>query len=453
MTSHWSFAAIMVGAISLTFLFWGIGGILYHSFLLKDLKENAKSRGAILQNAISLAIHRRLSILEGHVPRLLKSKSDSALKIEIANIAKELRVVSFGLKCFLFRPIGRKKQFVSTIGNEEHKCKSFFFENGIYDFKYLILAYRTRRPVLLGPFQSKSNKLHFAASYAVTKGNNYVGVASISFTLAEILKESGWEKLHPSGMKIALRKSSGEFIHGDFRIFKMTPVIQVIKIAGGDWELALIPESGWWAGIWIHFSLLGTFAFLFGIFFVVLVFLIIDRRYKPAEPKTIETETNKESSRPKRRKKDKKEVSESEKTHSPQNQQPQFWFFRFNPFRNSVTQENTKDGNSLNAQNNLKEIQKISAQVKKMNDQLTHLVVMIESRINKTANLNSRKRIESNEREKNKENGSGTKEEIRDISTQIPEIPIMSEKNEDRMNVAENLENGRSEKEIVRQIS
>jgi len=77
----------------------------------------------------------------------------------------------------------------------------------------------------------------------------YWGIASIVIDMPDLFQKAGFSKINKS-VKYALRGkdglgANGEMIYGDESIFKSSPVLTIVKLPNGSWQIAAIPINGW----------------------------------------------------------------------------------------------------------------------------------------------------------------------------------------------------------------
>ena len=381
--SHRSFLIVMIGTTLISLSLWVAGGMFHYNWLMTDLKDWAKDKSDTLLYSVSITLNRRFTLLEGHALRLLEFKTTKNRKAEIGRVGKILRIVSPDTRCFSFRPLG--EQSLSFPRDNSKSCRSFLDSKSIEDMQLLKSAFNSRIAVLTGPYLKKSGEKHLTAILAVHKGSFYVGLVSFTFDLESLLKEAGWKKLRPSGMRIALRKASGNPLYGDNEIFGLDPVIRKVQIRGGDWEIAIIPEAGWWKEIKNQVIILGAITFLLAISSIVTAFLMIDRRFP-----TIIVAAEGDDSHPVRRKNDnldRERESSDESDPASEEISTGSWLSKLNPFtrgRHASQQNPATKGASQASEKNAKEIKNLSGQVKSMDEKLDHLVTLIESRMKKS---------------------------------------------------------------------
>ena len=70
-------------------------------------------------------------------------------------------------------------------------------------------------------------------------------LAGVVLNLQPLLAESGINDPLMHGMRLAIRRPSGEVFFGSPAVFAQQPVLSRVSLAEGHWDMAAVPAPGW----------------------------------------------------------------------------------------------------------------------------------------------------------------------------------------------------------------
>ena len=247
--------------------FWRIQAILllgwwwvsrrYEALLFSESKAQAAVKASLRGNALSLAIERRFALLQG-LHAFVQSEATAldlhakfklfAATLYEAPSARGVRNIALapdGIVCCVY-PLAGNEAVVGYAPLEDPRTSVR------RDVERAIVS---REIILSGPIDLIQGGLGLVARKAVYtpsedgQTQDYWGLVNVVLDLPVLLDEVDLDVQTEITLDYALRDGAGNVFYGTPAIFADDPVIHLISLPEGVWELAGMPQDGWHATI------------------------------------------------------------------------------------------------------------------------------------------------------------------------------------------------------------
>jgi signal transduction histidine kinase len=248
-------AALVVLAFLL--LAWWQASRWYEALLLSEFKAQAALRASLRGNALSLAIGRRLALLQGLQAYVQSEASAPDLQAKFVLFAAELYQApsARGVRNIALAPDGIVCCVYPLAGNE-----AVIGYQPLDDPRPMVRddverAIATGEVVLSGPvdlLQGGTGLIARQAVYLPALGEEayvYWGLVNVVLDIQTLLNEVELDVQTDITLDYALRDGAGNVIYGDQVLFARDPVVHLISLPEGVWELVGVPEGGWTGAI------------------------------------------------------------------------------------------------------------------------------------------------------------------------------------------------------------
>jgi signal transduction histidine kinase len=244
-----------LAVLAVLFLAWGQASQWYKTRLLSEYKAQAALKASLRGNALSLAISRRLALLQGLRAYVLAEATASEPDAEFQTFVSELFQTgsAHGVRTIAIAPDGVVR-FVYPHSDDQ----GLIGYAPLQDPQVRQDVERTMATgviALSGPAEGMQDERSVIAWQAVLvpaesgPGETYWGLAYVVIDLPSLLEEVELDVQTDVTLDYALRAGTGHVFYGSADVFDQDPVIHLIWLPDGTWELAGIPHGGWTAEI------------------------------------------------------------------------------------------------------------------------------------------------------------------------------------------------------------
>jgi signal transduction histidine kinase len=247
---------VAVGILALLLLAWWQAGRWYEALLLAETKAQAAVRASLRGSALSLAIGRRFALLQGlHAyVQAEASSNDFADRFQVFAADLYSAPSARGVRNITIAPDGVVRYVYPLAGNEAAIGYAPLNDPRPHIRQSVERAIATRQIILSGPLELVQGEVGLIARQAVyvrTSGGGeaFWGLVNIALDLPPLLDEAELDVQTDVTHDYALRDGTGQVFYGAAEIFDQDPVIYLIPLPEGKWELAGVPQGGWGAEI------------------------------------------------------------------------------------------------------------------------------------------------------------------------------------------------------------
>jgi signal transduction histidine kinase len=245
--------ALVVLAILL--LVWWQASRWYEALLLSESKAQAAVRASLRGNALSLAIGRRFALLQGLHAYVQAEANTPDLQAKFEVFAAELYEApsARGVRNITLAPDGTVCCVYPLVGNQAVIGYVPLDDPRPQVRQDVERAIASGEIILSGPVELVQGGLGLIARQAVYipskdgQTDVYWGLVNIVLDLSTLLEEVDLDVQTEVTLDYALRDGAGNVFYGDQAIFDQDPVIHLISLPEGLWELAGVPDGGWHA--------------------------------------------------------------------------------------------------------------------------------------------------------------------------------------------------------------
>jgi len=225
----------------------------YEALLLSESKAQAAVRASLRGNAMSLAIERRFALLQG-LHAFVQSEAttpDLHAKFELFAATLYEAPSARGVRNIALAPDGVVCCVYPLAGNEAVIGYAPLQDPRPSVRRDVERAIVSREIILSGPIDLTQGGLRLVARKAVYtptedgQTQDYWGLVSVALDLPVLLDEVDLDVQTEITLDYALRDGAGNVFYGDPAIFSHDPVIHLISLPEGVWELAGVPQGGW----------------------------------------------------------------------------------------------------------------------------------------------------------------------------------------------------------------
>ena len=195
-------------------------------------------------NVLSSILNRRFARLQGLVAFAESVPEDAPFGEQFRRFAASLYADSSGVRSYALAPGGEVQYIYPQAGNETVLGYRPLADPRPEIREDARRAMRAGEIVLSGPVELLQGGLGLIARAPVYRDGSFWGLANVVLELPALLVQAGL--VDPAGtLSYALRDSRGEVFWGDPDLFAQEPVLNVIALPDGEWELAGVPTGGW----------------------------------------------------------------------------------------------------------------------------------------------------------------------------------------------------------------
>jgi signal transduction histidine kinase len=239
--------------LALLLLAWWQASRWYERLLLSESKAQAAVRASLRGNALSLAIGRRLALAHGLHAYVQAEANAQDLPAKFEAFAAQLYEApsARGARNIALAPGGTVCCVYPLVGNEAVVGYAPLDDPRPQIRQDVERAITSGEMILTGPVDLVQGGLGLIARQAVYtpsrngQTRNYWGLVNVVLDLAVLLDEADLDVQTDLTLRYALRDDAGTILYGDPAILDQDPVIHLISLPEGVWELAGVPSGGW----------------------------------------------------------------------------------------------------------------------------------------------------------------------------------------------------------------
>jgi PAS domain S-box-containing protein len=217
--------------------------------LLDDQRSQVAARTLPLNHAITLAISRRINLLEGLRTFVEVDASPQHIGQHFESLAAGLYSNSSVIRNLSLAPAGVQQYVYPQISNEivlGHDLLNDDRPNVRADVRRAI---ETGQITLSNPYELRQGGLGIVARQAIYgEDGSFWGFAVIVLDVEDVLTEAGIQ-LQQTDLAVALRDGTNQTFFGQDAVFEADPVVSTLDLPEGEWKLAALPQEGWQASI------------------------------------------------------------------------------------------------------------------------------------------------------------------------------------------------------------
>jgi len=243
--------------LTILLLAWWQASRWYEALLLSESKAQAAVRASLRGNALSLAIRRRFALLQGlhayvqaeaDAPDLQAKFEAFAAELYEAPSARGVRNIALapdGIVCCVY-PLAGSEAVIGYVPLDDPRPEVR---------QDVERAIASDEIILSGPIDLVQGGLGLIACQAVYipsedgQAGVYWGLVNVVLDLPTLLDEVDLDVQTDVTLDYALRDGAGKIFYGNQAIFDQDPVIHLISLPEGVWELAGVPDGGWHAAV------------------------------------------------------------------------------------------------------------------------------------------------------------------------------------------------------------
>ena len=274
---------------ALFFLFlifaWWWGDGWYQSRLLAEQRAEAALEVTLRGNVVSSILNRRFARLQGlsgFVQIVGSDETGDTFDREFRTFTAILYEEARGVRAVTVAPDGVVQYVYPRAGNESVLGYRPLDDARPETREDAERAIRTGNVVVSGPTELVQGGFGLNIWSAVTSEEAFWGLVGVTLDVPALLAEAGLDQAQ-GDLIYALRDGTGRVFFGDPRLFQRDPVINVIQLPEGAWELAGVPRAGWHATLQPNLSIYRAVT-LFAVFLLTgLAYLSINRQARLQE--------------------------------------------------------------------------------------------------------------------------------------------------------------------------
>jgi PAS domain S-box-containing protein len=261
---------------------WWQASKWYEDQMVMEQRSEAAVEISVQGNALAAVLNRRLARLQGLTALVQADPSPAALKAQFEPFAASLYAGSSGVLTLALAPDGIVRHVYPLEGNQ-----SMLGYRPLEDARGearadVQRAIETRQIILSGPMELAQGGLGLVARQAVYQDDVYWGLVIVVLDVPTLVEEAG---INETGgeLDLAIRDNLGVVFFGQERVFERDPVVNVIELPEGAWELAGVPQDGWEATVRVPLRIFQGSGLLIIVLLSSLGYLITNRQRRLAE--------------------------------------------------------------------------------------------------------------------------------------------------------------------------
>jgi signal transduction histidine kinase len=246
---------------------------------MEDTRLEADRSVVAIGKALTVAVDRRLSLLEGLAAFAAVHLDQPMLTDYFNTYAQALFSLTTGIRALQYFPPKGTELIYPKEGNKPVLGRSL--DDMLHDDRPdvrsdVARAIKTRLTALSGPYELRQGGLGLVARKPLFVDGSFAGLVTIVIDIPPILEEANL--LYASvWLRFALRTSSGKVFFGSGDVFGDEPRIDRVLLPEGYWELGGSPEAGWEAMIARPLAVFRSVGGILAILLAFIVYLITSR--------------------------------------------------------------------------------------------------------------------------------------------------------------------------------
>ena len=268
----------------LLMLAWWWGDRWYQAQLLAEQRAEAALEVTLRGNVLSSILNRRFARLQG-LNGFVQTRSDltgEAFDREFKAFTSALYEEARGVRAVTVAPDGVVRHVYPPADNAPLLGYRPLEDPRPEIREDAERAIRTGNVVVSGPSELVQGGFGLNVWRAVYREDTFWGLVGVTLDVRALLAEVGLDQSQ-GDLTYALRDGAGRVFFGDPRLFQRDPVINVIELPEGAWELAAIPREGWAATLQPALSLYRGVTLVIVFLLTGLAYLSINRQARLQE--------------------------------------------------------------------------------------------------------------------------------------------------------------------------
>jgi len=278
---------------ALFFLFlllaWWWGDRWYQAQLLAEQRSEAALEVTLRGNVVSSILERRFARLQGlngfvrvHAQAHAPDETGEPFAREFRAFTAILYEEARGVRAVTVAPDGVVQYVYPQAGNA-----AVLGYRPLEDARPEVRedaerAIRTGNVVVSGPRELVQGGFGLSVWRAVYDENVFWGLLGVTLDVPALMAEAGLDRSQ-GDLTFALREEEGHVFFGDSQLFERDPVINLIELPEGAWELAGVPRTGWAATLQPALSLYRAVTLSVVFLLTGLAYLAINRQARLQE--------------------------------------------------------------------------------------------------------------------------------------------------------------------------
>jgi PAS domain S-box-containing protein len=260
---------------------WWLASRWYEARLLSERRSQAADEVALRASALSAALNRRFSLLDGLYAFSQVVIQDENFGKNFETFAASVYGSTSGIRTIAVAPGG----VVFYVYPIEDNVRVVGYDPlndprpGVREDAQR--AIDTRQIVLSGPTELSDGGIGVIARKAVFQGDAYWGMVNMVIDLAPILELAGIGEQSDT-LDLVLRDQDGQIFYGSGDVMQEAPIAQRIDLPDGTWELAGVPNGGWQAAVRNDLLIFQISLLTIAILLSSLVYLTVNRQSRLA---------------------------------------------------------------------------------------------------------------------------------------------------------------------------
>jgi PAS domain S-box-containing protein len=260
---------------------WWLASRWYEARLLSERRSQAADEVALRASALSAALNRRFSLLDGLYAFSQVVIQDENFGKNFETFAASVYGSTSGIRTIAVAPGGVVfyvypiEDNVRVVGYDPLKDP----RPGVREDAQR--AIDTRQTVLSGPTELSDGGIGVIARKAVFQGDEYWGMVNMVIDLAPILELAGIGEQSDT-LDLVLRDQVGQIFYGSGDVMQEYPVTQRIDLPDGIWELAGVPNGGWQTAVRNDLLIFQISLLTIAVLLSSLVYLTVNRQSRLA---------------------------------------------------------------------------------------------------------------------------------------------------------------------------
>jgi PAS domain S-box-containing protein len=268
---------------------WWQAGRWYKAQLIMEQRSEAAVEISFQGSAMAAVVNRRFARLQGLTALVQADPSPADLTTSFQPFAASLYTGSSGVLGLALAPDGVVRYIYPLEGNEAMLGYRPGDDPQPEVQADVERAIETREIILSGPMELARGGLGLIARQAVYQGDVYWGLAIVVLDVPTLLEEAGIGEKRGE-LDLAIRDNLGVVFFGPERVFEQDPVVNVIELPEGAWELAGIPTDGWEDTVRVPLRIFQGSSFVIIVLLSSLGYLTTNRQRRLAEAVQTRTE-------------------------------------------------------------------------------------------------------------------------------------------------------------------
>ena len=282
-------AAIVTTVVFLVLLLSGAQAYgWYEQRLLREQRAEVRAELALQGNALSLALDRRLNLVD-NVDALVRSNpAADALQETFDPYFAGLSASTTGLRAIVVAPEGAARYVYPQTSSSHQLAQDLFAAPPAVMAAGARRALQTGVATVSAPILLPGEQRAAVVQKAVYIEGRLWGFITLVNDLQPILANAGLG-LGADPFQIAISDPDGTLIYGQANLQAQSPAYHLIAFSEGRWQLAALPHDGWAATIGAPMRVFATLTFALIMLTTGMVYLVSSRQARLREAVLLRT--------------------------------------------------------------------------------------------------------------------------------------------------------------------